>query len=368
MSEIKRLSEFPIPPFSGGDQSIRTYLMPCGIISGECEGTIPLAGGAQYFTHLDVFIDDGSMITVTRAAAADLLEHVQEADIAKAKIALGKLMEKRPDYAGLDMSRYHIMGIINTTPDSFSDGGDHLAAETATSAALEMVGQGAAILDVGGESTRPGAEAVGFDEEGRRILPVIERLKAEGHIVSADTRHTNVMKTALDHGADIINDVGGLRDEGAIALVSSRQVPVMIMHMQGEPGTMQKDPNYRFAPLDIYNWLEERIALCEAAGLPRHMIAIDPGFGFGKTPHHNMQIMAHLALYHGLGVPIVLGVSRKSTIAHFAHGEAAKDRMPGSVALATAGRLQGVQIFRVHDVAETEQALANIEALMARSL
>ena len=221
MSEIERLSEFPIPPFSGGDQSIRTYLMPCGIISGECEGALPLAGGSHYFTHLDVFIDDSSTITVTRISATHLLEYVQEADISKAKIALGKLTEKRPDYAGLDMSHYHIMGIINTTPDSFSDGGDHLAAETATSAALEMAGQGAAILDVGGESTRPGAEAVGFDEESRRILPVIEGLKAAGHIVSADTRHTDVMKAALDHGADIINDVGGLRDEAGACFITS---------------------------------------------------------------------------------------------------------------------------------------------------
>jgi len=367
MAETRRVNYFPIPPFSGGDQSFRTYLMPSGVISHAAEGdALPLAGGPYYFTELDVFISRRDEITVTRIPAKSLFNHVAKEDRQRAEDSLLRLTNACVDYAGLSLSRYHIMGIINTTPDSFSDGGDHLAAEVATQSALTMADQGATILDVGGESTRPGAEPVGFEEETRRITPVINALKEAGHIVSADTRHTNVMSKALLEGADIINDVGGLRDEGAVELVAKNQTPVMIMHMQGEPGTMQNDPQYRFAPLDIYDWLETRIKICEEAGLPRHLIAVDPGFGFGKTPHHNMQIMAHLALYHGLGVPIVLGVSRKSTIAHFAHGEAAKDRMPGSVALATAGRLQGVQIFRVHDVAETEQALANIEAMMQR--
>ena len=191
---------------------------------------------------------------------------------------------------------------------------------------------------------------------------MIEKLSAAGHPVSADTRHTYVMAEALSHGAHIINDVGGLRADGAVDLIAERQVPAMIMHMQGEPGNMQKNPQYLDAPTDIFDWLEGRIATAVSAGVKRGMIAIDPGFGFGKTPHHNMQIMQSISLFHGLGVPIVLGVSRKSTIAHFSKGEPAKERLAGSVALAALARQQGVQIFRVHDVAETHQALANTEA------
>ena len=364
----RRLNTFPIPPFSGGDQSIRTYLMPRGIV-GHSDGlhSFPLAGGPFQFTHLDVFIDDGDQITVTAISVMSLMEHVSNDDHHVAQEALARLTQPRGSFAGLDLTAPHVMGILNTTPDSFSDGGDHLAADAAIKGGLDMIADGATILDVGGESTRPGAEPVGVDVETARIVPVIQALKSAGHVVSADTRHTDVMAIALDEGAHIINDVGGLRDDGAVDLVANRQVPVMIMHMQGEPGTMQNDPSYRFAPIDILNWLEARIKACEAAGLPRHKIAVDPGFGFGKTPHHNMQIMAHLALYHSLGTSIVLGVSRKSTIAHFSRGEAAKDRMPGSVALATAGRLQGVQIFRVHDVGPTAQALHNIDAMIKSS-
>ncbi len=365
-----RRDNFMIPPFSGGDYAIRTWLMPVGIIaydggSSDENTVMPLAGGPYGFTHLDVFIDDGAAITVTRINAAALMDHVHSDGRDAAAAALARLRGARPSYAGLDMSSAQVMGIINATPDSFSDGGDHLVTDVALAAAASMAEAGGQILDIGGESTRPGAEPVSHDEELRRILPIIDALAAAGYIVSADTRHTAVMSHALDHGAAIINDVGGLRDEGAIALVAARQAPVMIMHMQGTPGDMQKNPSYRFAPLDIYDWLEDRIIACEEAGLPRHLIAVDPGFGFGKTPQHNMEIMSHLALFHGLGVPIVLGVSRKSTIAHFARGEAAKDRMPGSVALTAMGRAQGVQIFRVHDVSETSQALANADALLA---
>ena len=369
---VERLKTFHVPPFSGRDVPIRTWLIPIGLMpigkTAFSENTVsfPLAGGPYGFTHLDVFIDDGAKLTVTRIAAETLMDHVPESGRDDAISGLERLTSPRPDYAGLEMIDAHVMGILNTTPDSFSDGGDHLAAERAISSGHEMIQNGAVILDIGGESTRPGAEPIGYDEECRRITPVITALSAAGYVVSADTRHTDVMATALDHDAMIINDVGGLRDEGAISLVSAKQTAVMIMHMQGSPGTMQSDPQYRFAPLDIYDWLERRILACEAAGLPRHLIAIDPGFGFGKTPHHNMQIMAHLALFHGLGVPIVLGVSRKSAIAHFSRREVTSDRMPGSIAMAVMARAQGVQIFRVHDVAETVQALASADALLSR--
>ena len=366
----QRLAQLPIPPFSrdigdGGDA--QTWLQPVGISAHDPadEDQMPLAGGPYGFSAVDVINAIGTAITVTRISASDVVaEAAKGGDDAESRTRrfLHRLTRPRKPYAGLLMNQWHVMGIINTTPDSFSDGGDHFAAETALASAQTMVEDGAAILDIGGESTRPGAEPVGHDEECRRILPVIEQLSNEGHIVSADTRHSPVMDKALDHGAQIINDVGGLRAEGAVALLAKRQAPAMIMHMQGEPGTMQKDPRYRDAPTDIFDWLEERINTAVAAGIPRAMLAIDPGFGFGKTPQHNMEILQSIGLYHGLGVPIVLGVSRKSTIAHFSKGEAAKDRLAGSLALAALARTQGVQIFRVHDVAETMQALQNTEA------
>jgi dihydropteroate synthase len=342
-------------------------MMPCGVTATHDAGTarvLPLAGGPFGFTHLDVFIDDAQQITVTRIRADAVMEYVSDGDREDAAMVMTQLTTPRPDFAGLSMADYHVIGIINTTPDSFSDGGDHWQADKAIAGASAMVASGAAVLDIGGESTRPGAQAVDHDEECRRILPVIKTLSQAGYVTSADTRHAPVMAEALNHGAVIINDVSGLRGDGVIDLIAEKQVPVIIMHMQGKPRTMQKNPKYRYAPLDIFDWLGGRIEACEDAGIPRHLIAIDPGFGFGKTPQHNMQIMAHLALYHGLGVPIVLGVSRKSTIAHFSQGEDAKDRMSGSVAMAAMGRAHGVQMFRVHDVAETLQALANVEALI----
>ena len=368
--ERQRLSELPIPPFSddiADGSGHHTWLQPVGITpyNPHDHGQMPLAGGPMGFSHIDVINRIDGKITVCRLDANDLIAQSAKGGAAAEKLArliLHRLTRPRKPYAGLDMSAWHIMGIINTTPDSFSDGGDHWALDVALASAEEMTANGAAILDIGGESTRPGAEPVGFEEECRRILPVIEKLSKAGHLVSADTRHTNVMETALNNGAHIINDVGGLRADGAVDLVAKHQSPAMIMHMQGEPGNMQKDPRYIDAPTDIFDWLNARIETAQSAGIKRGMLAIDPGFGFGKTPQHNMQIMQSISLFHGLGVPIVLGVSRKSTIGHFSKGEPAKQRLAGSVALAALARQQGVQIFRVHDVAETHQALSNTEA------
>ena len=362
-----RLTALPIPPFGGGDAS-RTWLQPIDLAAYDPQDPdqMPLAGGPYGFRRLDVINAHDGQVFVTSIAASALLDLASSGGdqaLSQAKLMLHRLTRPRKPYAGLDMAAWHVMGIINTTPDSFSDGGDHLAAETATASAEAMIREGAAILDIGGESTRPGAEPIGYDEECRRILPVIKALSGAGHLVSADTRHTKVMASALDQGAMIINDVGGLRSDGALDLIAQRHAPAMIMHMQGEPGTMQKNPQYRDAPTDIFDWLEARLQCAVDAGIPRSMLAVDPGFGFGKTPKHNMQIMQSISLFHGLGVPVVLGVSRKSTIGHYSQGESAKDRLAGSVALAALARQQGVQIFRVHDVAETCQALANTQGL-----
>ena len=370
-----RVASLPYPPF-GDDRrdggSSRTWLIPAGITGlrkeTKAEGMTRLAGGWLGFTHLDVVQDRGGEMTVARIGTERLLEESaaggSDAE-ARAGLALDRLTRARAGFADLAMDRWHIAGIVNTTPDSFSDGGDNLDAGEAVRTGLAMRDAGAAIIDVGGESTRPGAEPVGVEEEKRRILPVIERLSGEGCLVSADTRHADVMAAALDAGAAIVNDVGGLRGEGAAGLVAERGCPAVVMHMQGEPGTMQDNPEYRYAPTDVFDWLEDRIEELRGAGVETGVLAVDPGFGFGKTPEQNMELMGSLALFHGLGVPVMLGVSRKSSIAHFSHGEASKDRVHGSTALAALALGQGAQLFRVHDVVETVQALSLAAAALA---
>ncbi len=250
------------------------------------------------------------------------------------------------------------MAIVNVTPDSFSDGGDRFDAQRAIDDALAMRDAGADILDVGGESTRPGAAPVPLEEEQRRVLPVVKALATQGALVSIDTRHPRIMADALQAGAKIINDVTALEgDPGSMPLVAESEASVVLMHMLGEPRSMQRDPRYDDVALDIYDFLEERVSACLAAGIPRDRIAVDPGIGFGKTISHNLQLLAQISLFHGLGCPILLGVSRKSFIGRLSQNEPPKERLAGSLAAALAGVAQGVQILRVHDVLETLQAV-----------
>lgn len=250
-----------------------------------------------------------------------------------------------------------VMGIVNVTPDSFS--GDGRDAEAAVETGHAMAAAGAAIVDVGGESTRPGAKPVWEGDETARVVPVVRRLAAAGTAVSIDTRKASVMEQALGAGAAMVNDVSALTwDPRAAEMVAGAGSAVVLMHHQGDPATMQDDPRYdRPVLLEVYDWLDARIAAAMAAGIARERILVDPGFGFGKTVQHNLQLMNGLALLHGLGCPIVLGASRKRTIGALA-GEAPADaRLAGSLALALKGAEQGVQLLRVHDVPETVQAL-----------
>ena len=272
---------------------------------------------------------------------------------------LDRLMAKRPEYAGLDMATCHVMGIINVTPDSFSDGGDYNTTSDAVARGRAMAKAGASILDIGGESTRPGAADVSEDEEINRVVPVIRELAANGHVISIDTRHASVMEAALDAGAAIINDVTGLEgDERSMEVAAASGKPVMLMHMQGEPGTMQADPQYDCAVLDVYDYLLDRIESCERAGIARERICVDPGIGFGKTLSHNLELLSRLAIFHGLGCPILLGTSRKSFIGKIDPDADPKQRLGGSIASAVNGWRHGVQMIRVHDVQETVQALS----------
>lgn len=269
------------------------------------------------------------------------------------------LTAPRPDICGLTMDRPRIMGILNVTPDSFSDGGDLSTTRAAVTRARIMATE-ADILDIGGESTRPGADEVTVDAEIARTAPVIRAIREAGITtpISIDTRKAPVAAAALEAGADMVNDVSAFRfDPDLAAVVAGAGVPVCLMHSIGNPQTMQDDPRYDDVIAEVFGHLADRIALAEAAGIPRARIITDPGIGFGKTLQHNVTLLRGLSHYHDLGCPILLGASRKRFIGTLGQADDPKDRLPGSVAVALHGVAQGVQILRVHDTRETRQAL-----------
>ncbi|MBM3482687.1 MAG: dihydropteroate synthase [Alphaproteobacteria bacterium] len=252
-----------------------------------------------------------------------------------------------------------LMGVLNVTPDSFSDGGDSFSVERAIAHGRRLVDEGADIIDIGGESTRPGASAPPVEVELARVLPVIEALAPLGVPISIDTRRAAVMRAALGSGASIINDVSALtHDPESVRLAAGANVPVVLMHMQGTPETMQRAPHYLAAAFEVFDWLEERIAACEAAGIARMRLIVDPGIGFGKRLDHNLDILRNLSLFRALGCPLLVGASRKGFIGQITGARVPKDRLPGSLAIALHAVAQGADILRVHDVAETRQALS----------
>ncbi len=311
------------------------------------------------FAAAEVVIRDGGAVARRLRPAADVLED-RSADIAG---ALERLALPRRALAGLSLDRPRIMGIVNVTPDSFSDGGKFFDAGAAIAHALQLEAEGAEILDIGGESTRPGSETLDPDEECRRVIPVIAALARQTRTcISIDTRHAQTMQRAIDAGARLVNDISALgHDPDSLGVVARSGLPVVLMHMRGDPKTMQLDPTYDDVLLDVVDYLEGRIAACEAAGIARDKVIVDPGIGFGKTLDHNLALLHGLSIFHGLGCPILLGASRKSFIAKLMTnltGQAPADRLPGSLAAALLGAAQGAQIIRVHDVAATRQALA----------
>ncbi len=263
------------------------------------------------------------------------------------------------DCAGkqLDLTYPQVMGILNVTPDSFSDGGQFLAQDTALAQAIQMVQDGAAIIDVGGESTRPGAAVVSIDEEISRVVPVIEAIQSEIDIpISIDTSKPEVMRAAIKAGAGLINDVQALRIEGAMQAAVELEVPVCLMHAQGSPQTMQNDPHYDDVVEEVTEFLLDRVASCEQAGISRDKLILDPGFGFGKRARHNLRLMKHLDKLVKQSLPVLVGVSRKSII-----GEMLKisvdERLSGSLSLASIAVWQGAKLIRTHDVRATVQAV-----------
>ncbi|MBV2358274.1 dihydropteroate synthase [Thalassococcus sp. CAU 1522] len=316
-------------------------------------GAIRLAGGPGWFTHA---------VRLVRGVAP---QTVRTSDI-PTEIA-ERLSAPRPAIAGLSMERPRIMGILNVTPDSFSDGGLDSGPEQAARRGAAMVAAGADLVDIGGESTRPGAATVPEADEIARVAPVIAALAPRiAAPISIDTRKAEVARAAVAAGATLVNDVSGFTYDPALApFCRETALPVCVMHAQGDPQTMQSDPRYDDVLLDVYDFLDGRIAALTAIGLPRDRIVIDPGIGFGKTLAHNLSLLNGLALFHGLGCPILLGASRKGFIGRLSGADPASARMPGSVAVALAAVAQGVQILRVHDVAETRQALTLWQAVQS---
>src|SRR5260370_11081270 len=251
------------------------------------------------------------------------------------------------------------MGVLNVTPDSCSDGGQWFDTEGAVAHGRALLTAGADIIDIGGESTRPGADELDPEEEILRVEPVVRALIQSGAVVSIDTRHTAVMEAALDAGARIVNGVSALtHDAESAALIARRGASVVLMHMRGEPRTMQYEPVYNSPLIEVLDLLKVRIEACIATGIPRVHIAVDPGIGFGKLVSHNLELLFGITSFHALGCGVMLGVSRKSTIARLSRGERPQARLPGALPAARSSVQQGVQILRVHDVAETRQALA----------
>lgn len=264
---------------------------------------------------------------------------------------------KLPRQRSLDLSRPQVMGILNVTPDSFSDGGKHQILDQALFSAEQMLNAGATILDIGGESTRPGAAAVSLDEELQRVVPLINAIRQRlDCVISIDTSKAAVMSAAVQAGADMINDVRALQEPEALNTAASLGVPVCIMHMQGAPRTMQQAPQYTDVVQEVYQFLVARAAQCQQAGIAASQIILDPGFGFGKTLAHNYQLLAALSQFVASGYTVLAGMSRKSMIGQLLDVPMT-ERLAGSLACATLAAYAGAQIIRVHDVKETVQAV-----------
>ncbi|HET9811496.1 MAG TPA: dihydropteroate synthase [Sphingomicrobium sp.] len=342
---------------------MRTLLRPTAFIDSPFgfDGQVArLAGGMSWFSAIELIAVEGGKRTTTELVSVQSFKGRLDDDL-KAQWDRLTTAPRPPLSLGgriIRLDEPQVMGIVNVTPDSFSDGGTFAEAEQAIAGGARMSEAGAAIVDVGGESTRPGANPVWEGDEIGRVVPVIERLAAAGTAVSIDTRKSDVMTAALGAGARMINDVSALTyDPRSAETVAAARVPVVLMHHKGSPETMQDAPRYGDVVVEVYEWLEERISAAEDAGIDRSLILVDIGFGFGKSVAHNLELMNNLALFHSLGCALVVGASRKRTIGALSNEAPVGERLGGSIAFALKAAEQGVQILRVHDVPETVQAL-----------
>ena len=344
------------------------YLEPVGLLHGavarqavELGAALPLAGSSS-IAFGAVRLWEGESGNVKHAIVR--FSTLQAIDEPRVKELLDRLAAPRASIAGVSMDRPRIMGIVNITPDSFSDAGDNLQPEAAIGHARRLVAEGADFIDVGAESTRPGSSTVPQEEELQRLLPVLKELAGLSVPISADTRKPQVMRAAAAAGAGILNDVTALSfTPESLGTAAELKLPAILMHAQGNPDKMQDNPVYKDVVIEIYDFLEARIAAAVEAGLPRESIVADPGIGFGKTLEHNLSILRSIGIFHGLGVPLLIGASRKGFVQKLSGAAGPKESVTGSVAVACDAVSHGVQIVRVHDVHDTRQALSLWEAI-----
>jgi len=338
----------------------RLYVRPLGLLHGEAPAAMIAAGKARPLAGGPLAFPACELIFRTEAKTRRVIASLPEIERwpgggALLQERLDLLSRPRPE----DMARPRLMGIVNVTPDSFSDAGESLDPEAALALALEHARAGAAILDIGGESTRPGAAAVDVETEIRRVAPVLERLALHhGLVLSIDTRHAAVMRHALALGIHIINDVSALSDDPeSLPVAAASRAQIVLMHKRGEPKEMNIAPSYEDVALDVFDEIEARVKIALAAGIDRARLIVDPGIGFAKRSKENLALLRALTLFHGLGCPLLLGVSRKALIGGEQRRLTPKERLPGSLAAAMHALDQGVQILRVHDVAESRQVV-----------
>tara|TARA_B110000971_G_C20014692_1_gene503346 strand:+ start:1130 stop:2119 length:990 start_codon:yes stop_codon:yes gene_type:complete len=311
--------------------------------------SMPIAGGKSWFTEAEV---------LSRNKNSSIID-IKDIPVETLKNITGS----RPDFAGLNMRSAHVMGVLNVTPDSFSDGGQYNEVSAAIDRGKKMIEEGASIIDIGGESTRPGADFVDRFSELNRVSPVVDGMANLG-IISIDTRKADVARAGILKGAKIFNDVSSLSfDPRSLNVLAETGASVCLMHASGDPQTMQVNPSYDNVLLDVYDFLSSKVKLCLDAGIDISKISIDPGIGFGKTLEHNLLLIRGLSLFHGIGCPILLGVSRKRFIGEIGKAQNTADRLGGSIAVGLEGLRQGVQMLRVHDVKETVQAVRLFEAI-----
>ena len=376
MTVLEKKRYLVAPPFSNG---VETFICPIAKSKYELSDGLKIAGGWRFFNELRVLQKKDDIYSEVVMSTKNLLrlsKYDGKQTLLKAEQVIDSITQNRLSFSSLDMSKTHIMGVINTTPDSFYKKSQLTNSELIIKKTVKMISDGASIIDIGGESTRPGAKKISVNQEIDRVLPTIINFKNNDLRVkvSLDTRNLPTMKLGYENGVAIINDISGFTDNNKIKFVSKLKVPVIVMHMQKEPQNMQIKPKYSFAPVDIYKILLKKVNQLIQMGIDKSNIVVDPGIGFGKNIHHNLSILRNLTLFHSIGVPILIGVSRKSIISEVTmkgyqlEGINKKSisptkRLSGSLAFAMHSYNNGIQLIRTHDVFETKQAIICQEAM-----
>ena len=370
MALVERQKDLFAPPYS---DEAETYIIPVAKNEYEISNGLKIAGGWRYFDNIRVLQKKNNTfveVLISVKEFRNLAKRENKESLRKVDTHLESIIRKRPPFSKVDMSSPNIMGVLNLTPDSFYKNSRKSNSENAIRKCKEMLKNGATILDIGGESSRPGAEKVSENKEQERVLQTLQKLQQQNFnaIVSLDTRNLGTMKLGYDCGVNIINDISGLDSTKKANFIISKKLPVIIMHMQNNPENMQDNPQYSFAPVDIYKFFSKKINVLLKMGIDISNIVVDPGIGFGKNKYHNLDILKNISIFHGLGVPILLGVSRKALIGQLTiddfifRGVRTRSinpskRLSGSLVFAMHAFNNGIQIIRTHDVFETQQAL-----------